>query len=512
MADITLYCYFLGTPINSAIPVDIGEMTCVEGVDVPIEKFSFGHLKKQILPNNNEANKLKLWKFETPFKKDNEKLKLLNENFHNDTDLEQELGEDLSPGELIRMIFPVGYIFSPNHIHIIVQPPSSPTITGPDEKKILNFIKQLSDIDTSQNVFIVPKLPGIEKDTIIYNRKCYSYLRDFILKDKRYKRYCIIRNPGIGKTYFRWLMLVELLKQNKSIVIDYKGFTAFINPKNHSVQMITNEYEYRRFAEQENVICIIDGVPPKINHDFTGPKLIMISSPKKELIKNFTKAQRTKTLYMPTWKWSEILSYYNYIYNKNADFTQQLLKEKFTLCGRNARVIFNPETSLESIKADIDIAMTLVSGKVLEYQGEPFIGDELTHRLAHIYTNDDETITDNLYTESICYFASKYIANLVFNKLNEKVTKMLIKFVESAKDIKELKGFLGQIFEMITHLIFHKGVNFTICRLDQFDQPSHNDVRNFGTLEEKVYNKVEEINEKEKYYRPSAKNAESINS
>ncbi|CAB5380644.1 unnamed protein product [Rhizophagus irregularis] len=130
MADITLYCYFLGTPINSAIPVDIGETTRVEGVDVPIEKFSFGHLKKQILPNNNEANKLRLWKFETPFKKYNEKLKILNENFHNDTDLEQELGEDLSPGELIRTIFPVGYVFSPNHIHIIVQPPSSPATTA----------------------------------------------------------------------------------------------------------------------------------------------------------------------------------------------------------------------------------------------------------------------------------------------------------------------------------------------------------------------------------------------
>ena len=129
MADITLYCYLLGTPINSAIPVDIGETTRVEGVDVPIEKFSFGHLKKQIWPNNNEANKLRLWKFETPFKKDNEKLKVLNKNFFNDTDLEQELGEDLSPGELIRTIFPVGYVFSPNHIHIIVEPPK-PATTG----------------------------------------------------------------------------------------------------------------------------------------------------------------------------------------------------------------------------------------------------------------------------------------------------------------------------------------------------------------------------------------------
>src|SRR3954452_10938153 len=135
MADITLYCYLLGTPINSAIPVDIGEMTRVEGVDVPIEKFSFGHLKKQIWPNNNEANKLRLWKFETPFKKDNEELKILNKNYFNDTDIEQELGEDLSPGELIRTIFPVGYVFSPNHIHIIVKLPK-PATTG---KCLLTF-------------------------------------------------------------------------------------------------------------------------------------------------------------------------------------------------------------------------------------------------------------------------------------------------------------------------------------------------------------------------------------
>ncbi|EXX66331.1 hypothetical protein RirG_124830 [Rhizophagus irregularis DAOM 197198w] len=88
MADITLYCYLLDTPIDSAIPVDIGETTRVEGVDVPIKKFSFGHLKKQIWPNNNEANKLRLWKFETPFKKDNEQLITLNENFRNDAYLD----------------------------------------------------------------------------------------------------------------------------------------------------------------------------------------------------------------------------------------------------------------------------------------------------------------------------------------------------------------------------------------------------------------------------------------
>ncbi|CAG8652784.1 602_t:CDS:2 [Funneliformis mosseae] len=54
--------------------------------------------------NNNEANKLSLWKFEIPFKKDN-KLKILNEKFRNDIDIEQELGEDESPIELNRRFF-----------------------------------------------------------------------------------------------------------------------------------------------------------------------------------------------------------------------------------------------------------------------------------------------------------------------------------------------------------------------------------------------------------------------
>ncbi|GET55644.1 hypothetical protein GLOIN_2v1729495 [Rhizophagus irregularis DAOM 181602=DAOM 197198] len=148
MADITLYCYLLDTPINSAIPVDIGETTRVEGVDVPIKKFSFGHLKKQIWPNNNEANKLRLWKFETPFKKDNEQLKTLNENFRNDAYLEQVLGEDLSPSELIRTIFPVGYVFPPNHIHIVVQPP--PPATGPSHHGVPPLLIHISYLHHKQ--------------------------------------------------------------------------------------------------------------------------------------------------------------------------------------------------------------------------------------------------------------------------------------------------------------------------------------------------------------------------
>ncbi|RIB01901.1 hypothetical protein C2G38_2126519 [Gigaspora rosea] len=152
-----------------------------------------------------------------------------------------------------------------------------------------NFIKQLPKIDTSQHVFAIPQFPGTAEDTINYNRKCYTYFRDFIFGDRNFMRYCITGNPGIGKTYFGRLMLVELLKQGKSVLIDFEGCTLFISPK--------------EFASLPNTWCIIDG-----------------REPQKEMVKRFIKAQRE----------DEIVDCYNRLYKET--ITQETLKNKFELC------------------------------------------------------------------------------------------------------------------------------------------------------------------------------------
>ena len=119
MADISLFCYIIGTPIHSAIPIDLGKINKVNNVDIRLEKLNFGHLKKLIWPNNNKANELKLWKFETPLREDNEVLKKLNENFYENIDPSNEL----SPGTKFLTEFPTEHMFLDNHIHIVVQPP-----------------------------------------------------------------------------------------------------------------------------------------------------------------------------------------------------------------------------------------------------------------------------------------------------------------------------------------------------------------------------------------------------
>ncbi|RGB28092.1 hypothetical protein C1646_673495 [Rhizophagus diaphanus] len=146
-----------------------------------------------------------------------------------------------------------------------------PQLLHEDKAKIQHLIKNLQNINTSDKVFTVPALPKSDTATTIFNRECYGYLRDFILNDiddNGLNRYCITGNPGIGKSYFGILMLVELIKRNKSVLIDYEGFTARISP-NGDILKVENDDRtlYRQIAEKKDVWCIIDSVMPKFNHD-----------------------------------------------------------------------------------------------------------------------------------------------------------------------------------------------------------------------------------------------------
>ncbi|CAB4417411.1 unnamed protein product [Rhizophagus irregularis] len=521
MADITLYCYLLDTPINSAIPVDIGETTRVEGVDVPIKKFSFGHLKKQIWPNNNEANKLRLWKFETPFKKDNEQLKTLNENFRNDAYLEQVLGEDLIPGELIRTIFPVGYVFPPNHIHIVVQPP--PPATGKRktedldegngnkkykeeileflenkaiEQKILTFINSLNSIDTNKQVLKLPPLPGDDNKTAIYKRKCYNYLNSYIFNNNnRYNRFLIIGNPGIGKTYFGRLMLVELLKRGKKVLFDNKDCTLYIDP-NGSVYR-PNSYEYKLFAQAKDTWCIIDGRPPQISHDWSAGKFIMVSSPKRDIIKDFDKPT-CKTFYMPTWDEDELLECWKSLYESK--ITEETIKRKFNLCGGIPRWIFDSLTDSKIICEMIDSASKSIDSCILDYQAKLFFfGHEFSHKIIHIHTNLEDT--EDPYTDHIYRFASKFAGNLCIDHLKKHNKEKLSTFILNARNLKEMCG--GGRF--LTRKLTDRGTEPEVFKEFEPD------------LKERIFWSVDEIKydiqqRQKNYYRPNSGTFESIDS
>jgi len=242
----------------------------------------------------------------------------------------------------------------------------------------------------------VPPLPGTEADTIIYNRECYFYLRKFMFESnegKEFDRFCITGNPGIGKTYFGILLLVELLSKGQSVLIDNKDYTAFISPDGKLRKVDRDQYFY--FARLDNAWCIIDGKEPQVGHDFRGAKkLIMVSSPKKDIVGKFTKAKRTRTFYMPTWEKREFLECER-LYEEGV--TKSLVEKKFELCGGNARWVFDSKMPLDDIESILKAESANIDlGGVLKSLGESFSGDGFSHKLIHIksHLNIDEDVID----------------------------------------------------------------------------------------------------------------------
>ena len=308
-------------------------------------------------------------------------------------------------------------------------------------------------------------------------------------------------------------MLVELLKQGKQVLMDYKGFTALIDPKDpkNYLQEVKDEYTYGQIAQQKHIWCIIDGVTPKVGHDFDGGKLILVSSPRKEIIGDFMKHQRRKQFIMPTWEEEEVDECWKLIHENKTTVTLESLKKKFRLCGGIARWVFDTEMTLEDIRDNIESAITSIDAKILDYQGQIVKGEELTHRLIHIHTNlpSADNSDPDPYTKSICYFASEKVANLCFEKLKKVNNEKLRTFMENAKEISEMGSLRGQLFEMICHVILRSGKDFPVRELPN----GHVETKNFGILEEEFYDKVPEINGIENcYYRPYSKTSKSVDS
>ncbi|CAG8531902.1 4462_t:CDS:2 [Funneliformis caledonium] len=276
--------------------------------------------KKNTFSNKSiDENDLILWKVDIPFDGENDKLKMLDDTF--DTiNIERDLeGKEMLPVDEISKY--LKNLDKPSSsINILVQPPS-PAASAYQRS-------------TQDKVFKIPRLPGENEDTDIYNRECYKYLCNFILEDTEFKRYLITGNPGIGKTFFGRLMLIELLKKDKTVLLDCETFMVRIKPSGE-ITYVNGKELFRQMAEQPNVWCIIDGKRDQ-------------SSSKKAIIGDFAK-QWCRELFMPTWNEYELEDCWNYLYKEK--LTLKSLKDKFEICG------------------------------------QILAGDEYTHKLIHIHTN-----------------------------------------------------------------------------------------------------------------------------
>ncbi|CAG8571095.1 1991_t:CDS:2 [Dentiscutata erythropus] len=129
-------------------------------------------------------------------------------------------------------------------------------------------------------------------------------------------------------------MLVELLKQDKSVLLECKGFTLFISSKG---SFEVKKSDYSGLASLPDTWYIIDG--------------------------------RCKKFYMPIWSEDEIVDCHNWLYDEK--ITQESIKKRFDVCGGVARWIFDTNMSLEEIKTIIQSATIVIDPRIIVIKANP---------------------------------------------------------------------------------------------------------------------------------------------
>ncbi|CAI2178770.1 13196_t:CDS:2, partial [Funneliformis geosporum] len=118
---------------------------------------------------------------------------------------------------------------------------------------------------------------------------------------------------------------------------------------------------------------------------------------------------------------------------------------------------------------------------MLRSQGELISGDEFSHKLIHI-KSDNKSGTGIPYTKAKCVFASKFVENECLWRFQKNHIEDLRAFIENSKNIAEMSQ-------------------------------SNEETVTFENLVKEEFTNIKDVNIREKiYYQPVAKNYQSIDS
>ncbi|CAB4412663.1 unnamed protein product [Rhizophagus irregularis] len=360
------------------------------------------------------------------------------------------------------------------------------------EDLVLNkFIQDLKDTEFDAKTSELLKLAydanffGLDNQpSRLFIRNCYKDLLDIVLKPE-IRNLRISGNPGVGKTFFGYYLLYDLLTKNKTIVYELHTMKGSVILFKEGKGFYLSEGEdhkiIRNYLYKKDTWYIVDGKKP---YNASVAKTILISSPMKSHYHDFDKSEGDSVtiLIMPVWTWKEI----NYCrQNLFENLDEKLVSELYVKWGGIPRNILK-EALNSSIQRKLTQAVDTCDEKIFQYIGGSNSREDVSHILVHIWTNvpeDNNDLKDEENTAEIeaCIAREKSINNAYF----------------------------GCYFEQIVHRIFRKGGPFRVRSLE----PDSNDDLLTETLNKQdeilKFSNVESI-ENDKYYQPESKTFPSI--
>ncbi|KAF0399039.1 putative crinkler family protein [Gigaspora margarita] len=172
-----------------------------------------------------------------------------------------------------------------------------------EDSPIFKFWKDFQNIEIDKKIISltggVYLLGGIEEESNIFVRQCYSDLSKIIFDSDKSDNFYITGTPGIGKSFFIYNLLIQLIKKGISVAYDRVNQVPILFHQGNVFKKTL--VQFKNELKDSNVWYLVDGKHP-MRYE---AKTILVTSPQKENYQNFQKQANTKKYYMPVWTWDE---------------------------------------------------------------------------------------------------------------------------------------------------------------------------------------------------------------
>ncbi|OAJ41341.1 hypothetical protein BDEG_24962 [Batrachochytrium dendrobatidis JEL423] len=296
------------------------------------------------------------------------------------------------------------------------------------------------------------------KDSIgssIYIRPCYPKLLEkslSIVQSADIRHLIILGNPGIGKTYFGYFLLLHLARSGATVVyesgVDQKRYLLTPNGV-----LEGGKDAFWKILDSSSTFYIVDGSAP-VDVD---AKTILVTSPRREIWHRFSKGscdirELVESLYL---KWGGIARY--------------VLKHALL------------SSLLVNMVKTLDASSCLI----------------------HISVKDG-------FHSGPYQFAFDYVADKIYSRVYEKNRNNLIKFLSAAEEIGETGQLRGILFEKYAHTVIAKGGSFKIRDLRTGSESTLQLPMDLSTLLFSNNSQVQDATNC--YFRPISNTFESVDS
>jgi hypothetical protein len=210
-----------------------------------------------------------------------------------------------------------------------------------------------------------------------------------------------------------------------------------------------------------NTLFVADAVPPTRRPYSRKHRVILITSPDRDVWYEFEKQCRGVQLYLPLWSYDEIVTYCR---KMGYRLSGEEIAEKMKWIGGTVR---NLDTDTTKLKANIPFQFSPDSFESILLQKIEWKAGSSSHRLVHIDVPFDKKKGRHQFRKYNLVFASDTIQEIVLNGMKKIELSRLGPMLSLCSGGYTDRTVSGILFEHIAHRILERGGTFTCTSLEE---------------------------------------------